>query len=339
MAYVGITNQVIQTGVAGEFFFALKEAMKLAGWTVLGSGTGTGGTFNNREAGNFVAAVDLVTTTTLFSNPGAWVRLREPGIGTREYIFHRGTAAAIYYSAVHYSRATGYTQGSPNATVIPHTGTSGDGVMCSSVQHAVEGITNTAPSSLIACYYAPGSGAGYTQAVASTTPVNGVYGFWAWQYTAPTGTINSFICTEGLAPGSTNSEDQDPSYRITGYSQASYPLHQIIGSAYLGYWEAYGLGAKATCKRGYITINSNSSGTAQFPIIAGLDPYTSKASFYPFMVTAGTWPKGYSTGLMWGTTTQNPMDVFNISSDEPRVYLGSIQGLSVPWIKNIIPLM
>ena len=339
MAYVGITNQPANVATPfADLYFALKEAMKLAGWTVLGSGTGTAGT----GSGTYNPNGDCVTTVALFNNPGAWVRLREPGVGTREYIFHRGTVTYAYNGSVHYSRATGYTLGNPSAGVIPHTGVSGDGIICHSGNSVLEGSAQTAPQASPVFAIGPISAAGYTQAVASTAPVNGVYGFWAWQYTAGTGALTALVCSEGLAVGSTNSEDQDPSYRMVGYVPAGYSIYRQDAPEVLSYWEAYSLSGKAVYRRGYLTTNCCAGPGGQsllFPIISGLDPYTSKASFYPSMISAGAWPKGYTTGLMWGTTTQNSMDVFNISSDEPRIHLGPVHGMSVPWVKNIIPLV
>jgi hypothetical protein len=347
MAYVGITNQASTAGTsAADLFFALKEAMKLAGWTVLGSGTGSAGTgsgsYNNNATGNFVAAIDLVTSVALFNNPGAWIRLREP-VGTREYVFHRGTVAYSYNGSVHYSRATGYTQGSPGAGVIPHTGASGDGILCSVATPILEGTSYTAAQ---ATYVVYGLSCDYTQAVASTTPVNGVYGFWAWQYAASTGNISGYISTEGVAVGSTNSADADPSYRTVGYVVPGTGKIWASDSttAISSFWEAYGVAGKATYRRGHISLaiayNSASYPMVMAPNITGLDPYTSMAAFHPSqIIAAGALPKGYSTGLMWGSTTQNPMDVFNISSAEPRIYLGALQNLSVPWVPNVIPLV
>jgi hypothetical protein len=337
MTYVGITNQA-STGTTADLFFALKEAMKLAGWTVLGSGTGSTGVGSL----GYNSSGDSVTSVALFNNPGAWVRLREP-VGTREYIFHRGSGA-VNYGSIHYSRSSGYTQGSPSASVIPHTGASGDGILCNG-GIGLEGTLYTQPVLTNALTYI--TSGDYTQAVASTTPVNGVYGFWAWQYAAITGNISSYVSTEGVAVGSTNSADADPSYRFAGHIVPSSGRIWATDNTTIfgGFWEAYGVSGKAIYRRAYIAgvgaLNSGVAWTIIQPGIVGLDPYTSKAVFIQPQIIASppACPKGYGTGLRWGSTTQNPMDVFNISSDEPRIYLGPSQTLSVPWIKNVIPLV
>ena len=56
----------------------------------------------------------------------------------------------------------------------------------------------------------------------------------------------------------------------------------------------------------------------------------------------GVYPKGYTSGISQGTTLQNLLDVFNISSAEPRitVNIGTVSALAlfvIPWVPNIIP--
>ena len=77
----------------------------------------------------------------------------------------------------------------------------------------------------------------------------------------------------------------------------------------------------------------------------GLDPYDGKTSFFPFFIAKlAMYPKGFTSGISWGTTAQNQLDVFNIATSEPRIAVATINNggtpmplVVVPWVPNVIP--
>lgn len=102
--------------------YELKEKLKTAGWSVVGSGDGTGG--------NFSAVADILTTWSdgiadgvpfSITNRRAWWRLQAPD--GRELMFqHSDFNVATDYIAVAYSRAAGFVgtgDGAVAANVAP----------------------------------------------------------------------------------------------------------------------------------------------------------------------------------------------------------------------------
>ena len=187
---------------------------------------------------------------------------------------------------------------------------------------------------------------GYVQGIASTTATNGTYGFWTFQYAAATGVIGGIFCTEGVAPGSTADTDGDPSWRL----RATDSNFWNSNGAAISWWNKYNLAGESYITGGqFATFTlSNASFSPQFyyisgPAPVGQDPYGGKTGFYPLMVGKnGVYPKGYTSGISQGTTLQNLIDVFNISSAEPRitVNIGTVSALAlfvIPWVPNIIP--
>ena len=325
MAYVGLTNVSISQGGAADFLYATYAALTSASWVTLGSGTGA--------AGGFSSSGSLITSAATFNSAGAWARMREPGgVGAREYIFQR-TAATT--GIIKYSRSDGFVSGSPAAAVAPTTGGSGDG------QVIVGTGTDAAPTAGTLC-----GASGYVQAIASTTATNGTYGFWTFQYAAATAVLGGIFCTEGVAVGSTADTDGDPSWRLKGTDSTFWST----SNAGISWWNKYNLAGETYITGGsFATFTlSNSVFSPQFYYIAGpapvgQDPYGAKTGFYPLMVGKNlVYPKGYTSGLSQGTTLQNLLDVFNISSSEPRitVNIGTVSALAlfvIPWVPNIIP--
>lgn len=326
MAYVGLTNVTIAQGGAADFLYATYAALTSASWVTLGSGTGA--------AGGYSSSGSLITSAATFNSNNAWARMREPGgVGGREYIFQRSTAATT--AIIKYSRSDGFVSGSPAAAVAPTTGASGDG------QVIVGTGTDASPVSTIIC-----GGSGYVQAIASTTATNGTYNFWTFQYAAATGVIGGIFCTEGVAPGSTADTDGDPSWRL----RATDSNFWNSNGAAISWWNKYNLAGESYITGGQFATFGlpNSAFAPQFyyisgPAPIGQDPYGGKTGFYPLMVGKnGVYPKGYTSGISQGTTLQNLLDVFNISSAEPRiaVNIGTVSALAlfvIPWVPNIIP--
>ena len=331
MAYVGVTNQTISQGGAADKLYALYGAMVSASWSCLSSGGGA--------AGGYSSSGSLLNSAANFNSNGAWVRMREPsGAGGREYILMRGSAATS--ALVKYSRSDGFTGGSPAAAVCPTTN-GGDGQI---VYGSGTDATATGPASGVAGF---AGSSGYVQAIASTTPINGVYGFWNFTYAAATGTPATVLFSEGVAVGSTDSSDGDPSWRIwkgtDGGGNAS-NFYSTAANA-VQWWQKYNLSGETYITGGTFGYPSSVSNVygAISPLvpIVGLDPYSSKTGFYPLLIgKANTFPKGYTTGVCVGTTQQNLLDVFNISGAEPRIVLNATYTtIVVPWVPNIIPLV
>jgi hypothetical protein len=331
MAYVGLTNVTIAQGGAADFLYATYAALTSASWVTLGSGTGA--------AGGYSSSGSLITSAATFNSAGAWARMREPGgVGAREYIFQR-TAATT--GIIKYSRSDGFVSGSPAAATAPTTGATGDGKVI------VGTGTDASPTAATLC-----GSSGYVQAVASNTATNGTYGFWTFQYTAGTGTFGGIFLTEGISPGSTPASDADPSWRLavassTWWSNASpgvswWQGYNLAGETYI---TAGNLGFPGSSANTMTTAVTTMSPTANTPF--GVDPYDAKVSFFPFYIgKSATYPKGFSSGISFGLTSQNNLDVFNIATSEPRIAVNSVNNGSlpmplivVPWVPNIIPVV
>ena len=107
-----------------QALYELKEALKAAGWSVLGSGDGT--------AGNFSVPGDVLTTwstsadpvTGAVTNRRAWWRMKSPELlANREILFqHEAINTATDGISVAYSRSAGFTgtaDGAVAANVAP----------------------------------------------------------------------------------------------------------------------------------------------------------------------------------------------------------------------------
>lgn len=334
MAYVGLTNVSMSQGGAADFLYATYAALTSASWVTLGSGTGA--------AGGYSSSGSLISSAATFNSNGAWVRMREPsGAGGREYILMRGSAGTT--ALVKYSRSDGFVSGSPGAATAPHTGTSGDG-------RVILG-SGTDTTAVIAASGSTLCGAsGYVQAIASDTAVNGTYGFWTFQYAAGTGILGGIVMTEGVAPGSTPASDADPSWRMRSIASEWW----AGSSANASWWQAYNTVGETYQTAGWMAmVASPNAGvgniaSSMFPLAGtpyGLDPYDGKSSFFPlFIGKLNTYPKGYTTGVSYGTTAQNQLDVFNIATSEPRIAVATVNSsntpmplIVVPWIPNVIP--
>lgn len=335
MAYVGITNRTVSNGGAADLLYATYGAMVSASWDCLGSGTGA--------AGGYSSSGSLITSAATFNSNGAWVRMREPGgVGGREYVFMRGDTGVK--ALIKYSRSTGFGSGSPAAAQAPTTGTSGDG----QVILGTAGDTTSVAAAQSATFC---GSAGYVQGVASTTSLNGTYGFWSFQYAASTGVIGGLFLTEGVAVGSTSTSDGDPSWRLaTPSANITYWWAQTVST--VSFWEKYGTANSSYKTAGDIAFyrsigSTGAGGNAVIPLNLGQDPYESKVAFYPALIgKTNVFPKGFSSGLAIGTTSQNQMDVFNYSTSEPRIAINTagngITGyplIVVPWVPNVVPII
>lgn len=328
MAYVGLTNVSMSQGGAADFLYATYAALTSASWSTLASGTGTGNAYSSSGS--------LITSAASFNVSGSWVRMREPGgVGGREYIFQRVAAAS---AVVKYSRSDGFSTGGSATT--PPTTNGGDGKVILGTG------TDTASGGATVC-----GATGYVQAVASTTAVNGTYGFWTFQYAAGTGVMGGIMMSEGISPGSTPTSDGDPSWRLTSIS----PQFWSATANSVNWWQGYNLAGETYITGGAFggpatignTMVSMGMLMPQSGTPSGLDPYDAKASFFPFFIgKAATYPKGFTSGISFGLTSQNQLDVFNIATSEPRIAINtynvtagspSMPLIVIPWVPNVIP--
>jgi hypothetical protein len=348
--------------------FVIKQTLIAAGWQLLACSNGV-----TLKTGTPVLPIDdNLTTAAQFNVASAWCRLREPGgAGGREYILMHGLAGGNT-ALIKYSRSTGFnTTGAQNATTCPTTGVGGDGQLIVAAGNASTPTFTDLTATTIGSGTLPDptrvtqvcGSAGYVQCVASDAAVNGVYGFWAFQY--PVGgsaILAACLFQEPITPGSTPSGDTDPSARyfieVNGGSTPS-----IIGNVsttvsntttYRGwsYWNAYGLGGAAYVRnRGanvYVQWNNTTGAFAgiSFPTVAAgsLSPYDGKVSMLPVLIGGAStadivlW-KGFSSSVLTFSTTQNFADTFNLSSADPRiaVQVGPAGSCAIPWVTGVVP--
>lgn len=367
MAFVS-TNSVnlVTTNAtqAGDWLWAIKTALKVAGWTVLGSGDGT--SFQNG------GSTDYITSQTVASNTNAWIRLREPsGAGGREYLFAKGAAADRLL--VKYSRSSGFTSyPAPTAATIPTTGATGDGVVwlgtnvgfsaTSTGTNTYDQAANVVP--IVATL--GGISTGYVSCVASDTAVNGVYGWWAFNNTLGSGTVQYMMFTEGMDSVTCSPLDYDPSVR-----QFAAPIAQRAynnaATGMMHYWQGYpspwASPTTATYRvtgcgmMSYMLFTTAGAVTSWIWPLAtangapALSPYNGKSGLLPVLVyrggaaSAGDTPKGFTSALRFSYGPFNNCDTLDLTTSTPYIILygnqmsGGIVGwVGQPWVQNVLPL-
>jgi hypothetical protein len=370
MAFVS-TNSVNLTTTsatqAGDWLWAIKTALKAAGWTVQGSGDGT--SFQNG------GSTDYITSQTVASNNNAWIRLREPsGVGGREYLFAKGSASDRLL--VKYSRSSGFTTVPGSASAIPTTGLTGDGVVFlgTSTGFSATGTgTNTydqaatvTPASPTLAVIQPG----YVSCVASDTPVNGVYGWWAFQNTLGNGFPQYMMFTEGMDSTTCSPLDYDPSIRQ--WSRASAQGFGDDQRAYnantvnlVQYWEGYPAVWSSPTAATYRLSGCGMISNMVFNTAGGaiswvwpqpaasatpaLSPYNGKSGLLPVLiykagaVAAGNLPKGFTSGLRFTYGPFNNCDTLDLTTSTPNItlYASTMSGAATawivqPWVQNVI---
>ena len=349
MAYVGVTNLSASQGGAADMLFAVYGAMVSASWTCLSSGGGA--------TGGYSSSGSLLSTPAGFNSNGAWVRMREPsGAGGREYILMRGSSAVN--ALIKYSRSNGFTGGTPNSASCPTTGTGGDGIVMVGSGTDTTAIIAASGSAFV------DNGTGRVHCVASDTANNGVYGFWAIKTAFVTGDLGSFFCQEAVQAGTTNAADQDPSWRVSAPSAATciawWAWDSTADDARISWWEKYGLTGSTYRTECHLfppalmysagqNFKSTSGIVYSSPFGAafmGQDPYEpGKTVFLPVLLSKYVaanpciWPKGYTTGISIGSTSQTILDVFNYSTSEPRILINTTVPIAMPWVPNVTPLL
>jgi hypothetical protein len=113
MAYTFTLN--LNPVLAGEAFWNLKEALVAGGWDVASSGDGTAFSASgdvHDPGGPYDGTMD---------NTNAWMRLRAPAAMSprREFVLHHDIADTGHMTTLYSSDGTGFTGGTPSATVRP----------------------------------------------------------------------------------------------------------------------------------------------------------------------------------------------------------------------------
>lgn len=301
-------NTIVDLSIAANskvIWFALKETLKLAGWTVTQSSDGT--TYNSSG--------DQITHSGSgaggMNNTNAHWTVREPG-GRREICFQNttGTLCRVKYSAL--SRFTG---GSPSATRVP----------AAADEQVIAGSGSDA---------SPVGGSFFNSAnlryhiVCLDSPIGGAYAFYMWVTNTPGSTSNAGgLWLEPMAPGSYDALDVDPC--IIGAANGGGTLETSFLSAVGKTWLAYGTGSAV-----FLTITGgvNATFTGGLPpdLASGKDINGRPLFTVP---SGGVRVKGYGAlvaikgpARAWPATANRATDAY--------VYLGS---LVLPWANGTEP--
>lgn len=172
-------NYKAPTGAAAMFM--LKALLKQAGWSVIKSGDGLS---------VYSSSADIITSASSgangMDNPRAWFVVQMPS-STRAFCIQRNTSSGANTGQswrIKYSAASGFTTGSPSATVVPSTG--GD-------EQVLLGAGSDA-SPTMAALFAHGDLAMRFHCCADNASP---YGFLAWEWAVATGAAG---CAFGLDP-------------------------------------------------------------------------------------------------------------------------------------------
>lgn len=301
-----------------EAIYALKRLLKAAGWTVTRSSDGT--TYN--------ASADIITSGLSgaggLGNNNAWFVLQAPA-GGRQIVIQRGTSNINW--AAHYSKAAGFTGGSPTATVRS---TATD-------EQALLGAGTGTFAQLL-----PTDGSyRFSCGADSASP----YGFYAFAVSTGGANSHTMILFDPMTSGV--AEDADPyvlafTYHATSNWMDTGGTSGITSAA-----------SSSTCPKGYLKFGlagegfvklpaltychrSSSGGSLvmSFPEGAPTDPHNSKDQVAPVIwhrPSAETAPagfKGVSTVCKMNCVDRSNLDVLNLVGTKDRVVVGHF---NLPW--------
>lgn len=176
MAAIFTTNY---SGTAFGAVYQLKQLLKQAGWTVTKSGDGMSA---------YSPSGDVITHggtgANGMNNNGSWFVIRQPFTrgAAREFCFHKASGATNQSVRWTYSKAAGFTGGSPGASTPP---TATDGVQMYSIMEQPVGSAHM---------------------MAETS---GGFGFWLAAYNASRG-VRGAIVFDPLVEGTYPASDVDP---------------------------------------------------------------------------------------------------------------------------------
>lgn len=338
-----LISNVANTGAA-DVLYNLKTTLVSAGWTVLSSGTGFGGSYN--------ASGDSITSATVMNTASAWYRITDPAT-SREFVMQRGGSALV--AVIKYSRQTKFTAGSPSATALPTTG-GGDGVI---LVGTGSDATPTA-AALIAT-----TSTARLHIVTNNAPTNGVYPWYVYALTTTTNTLLCLYTHESVASGSYSSSDSDPSYFCCCASSTAFKdfagasLFASASSTPIGNiktWFKYGLagsnfdgnaGSGGGLFMTYATYTVSPAGyTARSPGSRGTNPYDNKDNALPAPVISysaaantGAAIKGFSSNIKLAMVLRDFPELLDKGTESAYVYLpaitaGTTPSILVPWTSD-----
>lgn len=288
-----------------EAAFEMKEVMVTAGWTVMYSGTGTGGTHG---------ASDLIIDGTVLEGTRAWFRIRHPD-GIRELIIQRINGNMLW--RVKFSLAAGFTSAPTGGGSIDedHTPSATD------EEDILGGGTDNAPASSAMF----GSDGTYQWKVGAddTSPYN-VYAFGL-----PTGggIVNATWIIETLSQ--LQITDADGTYI---YIKKTTPTYINLWSDASGGY-CFAPSATPTIWTNYGALIYYTDATRIIPSSMGSNPISGEDELFPvpFGRKAGVSNSGYkgiSIQLKWTGTSRSSGDTLTVSTTRDRIIFGDI---SVPW--------
>lgn len=220
MARFANVNNTFTT--VGGFHFAIRGVYLAAGWTDVGGSDGT------TYSGVTSPIVSGSTGAGGFGNTGAWCRLRDPA-GRREVCIQGGnnTLSVATHARIKKSELAGFVGGTPGAVRVPS----------ATDEQILFGAGTDAAPTYGSLWTTSPSGA-RLHAVAESTPVGDVYGFWFFctNLAAVTQAAGTFFC-EPMAPGSYRPADASPciwycaSAAYSGTSQG-YFAYGLAGQAW-----------------------------------------------------------------------------------------------------------
>jgi hypothetical protein len=330
--YAGGVNQKTLTN--GAALYQIIVTLVACGWTVLGSGDGTGGHYSATDG---TAVTSGKSGPNGFLNTGSWMRIQSPVTGVngqkREFVFQQGAASSTVTIRIKYSPnvtgSTGFTGGSPSATRVP-----------SATDEAVVAGSGTDASPTYAGWGAISDYEFAFHVIADNTGDDG-YAFVLFQSVNATGALsNSMVfAMDIMKQGTSQANDLDNAviyFSGTGNMQAD-----LWGGtacfAFVG-------GISSTDWVGVRLCQFQQTGLA--PALAlGSDALTNlDSSVIPHWVrfsttNPGNSIKGYSSLFQFSSSFRGamyPVQVNPNAKGDRLIVVGdsSSEGVSVPWIPN-----
>lgn len=312
MANIFSTNL---TGTGAAMIFALKTLLKTAGWTVRSSGDAT--TYN--------ASGDQITHAGGgaggMANTRAWFVVRMPGT-TRELCFQRTTNNTLW--RVKYSKADGFTGGSPSANTVPS----------AADEQVIHGSGSDASSTGAALFATDSTY--YTQIMAQDAAP---YGFWLGSYLASTRAVATALFLDPLAADSYPNGDGDPYVLRTSQGAAAWLSGQNQGSLSnmingpVAWINDSGFGAMPACA----PVNWSSTTLRVLSAGSGANAISNEDVFLPVIYgrsSSDTPPngiKGVSSLLRWNSNSRTSGDT---TADLAYIQMGHVV---LPWDGATIP--
>lgn len=292
-----------------EAFFNFKEKLKLAGWSITSSGTGTSGTYN-ATGDNIITAANLGIR--------GWYVASHPSLdGYQRYLcFQMGSSVTDGNARIKMAWAP-YSSGSPNANTVP---TSAD------EQVLLGSGTDAAPTA--------------ANLISSTVALNNIYiscgdvtekyNFYLISYInviAPTSdTINGIFLMQSLS--NVNSLDIDPYvYHAIGGGPSFSTISNIFGSngsSPMKGWYKKGLSGETFTT--YPVVFYGGDGAVAMLSDIGSNPYDGSLPIFPVIVgrsnTTNNGVKGICRDMSISLTPRGSLTTLSINSTRDKIFMG-----------------